>query len=74
MKALRILVDTKGLLSDLTCVLEAEPLNLILKDKNLVLNMYVSSLFKLAISLITDFCANLTSSTTSFKKCNVMLT
>ena len=52
MKVLRILVDTKGLSSDSTCVLKAEPLNLILKDTNLVLNMYVGPLFKLAIFLL----------------------
>ena len=54
-KASRILVDTEVLLSNSTCILEAEPLNLILKDKKPVLNMYVGSIFKLASSAITDF-------------------
>ena len=64
MKALRKLVETQG---------KRSLINLISKDTNLVSNMYVGSLFKLASSTIIDFCADLTSLKKSFKRCNVML-
>ena len=71
-KASRTLVESRGLSSDSTCVLEAEPGKLDIKrGKPCILFISLQICVTLQTSeydVIIDVCVDLTSLTTSFKK------
>ena len=71
------LLTSRGLLSDSTCILEAEPGKLDIKRRGpgiLFISLQVDSLFKLDYDVILEFRVDSMSLTTSFQKCNVMMT
>ena len=73
-----MLVESRGLPSDSTCILKPEPGKLDTKRRKqviLFISLQVSSLFKPAIiDLVIDFCVDSESLATSFKKRNVNMT
>ena len=70
-----MLVESRGLPSDLTCVLKAEPGKFDIKrrEPGILLSVY-KLLAIMTLGIIIEFRVDSTSSTTSCKKCNVMLT
>ena len=73
-----MIVESRGLASDSTCILKAEPGKLDIKRPKLGILFYLfTSWFTLQTSdydVIIDLCINSMSLTTSFIKCNVKLT
>ena len=72
------MLTLRGLPSDSTCVLKAEPGKLDIKDANLVFYLSVYPLLNTLqtshYDVIFDFCVDSASLATSFKKCNVIMT
>ena len=75
------MLTSRGLPSDLTCVLKAEPGKLDIKRHEagiLYMTIYqLTNLFTVQTidyDIIIDFCVDSASLATSFKKCNVIMT
>ena len=78
-KALRRLVESRGLPRDSTCILEALPGKLDIKrhEPGILFIMQFTHWFTLLTSdydVISDFCMDSASLASSFKKCNVYMT
>ena len=72
------MLTSRGLPSDSTCFLKAEPGKLDTKNANLVFYLSVYLLLNPPLTsdydVIVDFCVDSASLATSFKKCNVIMT
>ena len=72
------MLTSRGLPSDSTCFLNAEPGKLDIKDANLVFYLSVYPLLNTLqtsdYDVIFDFCVDSASLATSFKKCNIIMT
>ena len=72
-KALRTLIGSRGLPSDWTCVLEAEPGKLDIKRREPGI-LFISTPQTIDDDVIIDFCVDLALLATSFKKWNIVMT
>ena len=66
-------MTSRGLQSESTCVLKAKPGKIDIKRHDPVLYLPVYPLFH-SNDVMFDFCVDSASLTTSFKKCNVIMT